>query len=224
MFTNPTTPNASDYISFLYGAVGIKPISLPTVKGTATGGSTTTLTDTSQAWTVNQWGSPFSYDVLDTTTGQLSGIASNTSNTLTLSTAFNTAVATGDTYIVMPDIVQTTLSVALDIVNPYLACASSQIYVLAVYNLAADRLINYANDDQFVANQSYFEDLRAKLKISSFTPGVVTSSSDESTSVGLLNPEALKMLTLNDLQTLKTSYGRTYMGYAQAYGTLWGLT
>lgn len=118
------------------------------------------------------------------------------------------------------DAIITTLAVAKEIVNTALTVAPS-IYVLAVYNLGADRLINYAND---VENQTYFADLRAKLSITTITTGVMSSGADAGTSAGMLNPEQMQLLTFQDLQTLKTPYGRQYMAFAQMYGrTLWGV-
>lgn len=151
MFTDPTTPNQADYLSFLRGTVGIKAALLPD----------------------------------------------------------------------NADIIVTSLAIAQEIVNEQLACASPRMYTLAVYNLATDRLINYAPD---VQNQTYFQDLRKDMKINQPSVGVVSSSSDESTSTTLLNPEQMKYFTLRDLQMLKTPYGREYMGLAQSVGTIWGLT
>lgn len=225
MATNPTTPNQADYLSFLYRAVGVPAKNLPSVLGTATGGTMSTLVDSTESWTVDQFGVPFAYVCLDTTGGQRSAIVSNTSNTLTFAVPLSAAISIGDGYIVMPDVVQTSFAVALEIVNDTLAAVSPSIYTLAVYNLAADALINFADDDSIVRNQTYFEDLRAKLRISEVSLGVVSSSSNDVSSTSLLNPEAMKTLTLQDLQALKTPYGRRYMGLAQAYGSnVWGLT
>jgi hypothetical protein len=119
-------------------------------------------------------------------------------------------------------IIQITLTISLEIVNVVLSVGSCQLYTLAVYNLAADRLITYAPD---VPAQTYFQDLRNKLNISSFTPGVPSEVADQGTSVGLLNPDFLKAMTIGDLQTLKTFYGRQYMAFAQDYGpAIWGVT
>lgn len=83
----------------------------------------------------------------------------------------------------------------------------------------ATLLSNAAVQEQFFAN------VRQKLKLNSFVPGVVGSTSDLSTSVGLDNPDFFKHLTLADLQLLKTPYGRQYLSLAQKYGpTIWGLT
>ena len=119
--------------------------------------------------------------------------------------------------------------VALDIVNEALNGASPTIYTLAVYNLGLDNLVNWAQDipgGTLYPNTDlpYFKGLRASLNIAQFTPGVVTSASDSSTSTSLLNPEALKDLTLGDLQNLKTTWGRQYLAFAQMYGPIWGLT
>jgi hypothetical protein len=117
----------------------------------------------------------------------------------------------------------TSLKIAQDIVNPKICIASSGIYVLAVYNLALDRLVNYQPD---VSGQSYFADLRGQkgYGINSLTVGVPAAASDNGTAVGILNPEQMKNLTFADLQNMKTPWGRAYMGIAMSVGTLWGLT
>ncbi len=84
---------------------------------------------------------------------------------------------------------------------------------------AATMLANAAVVEQFFANA------RRILKISSFAPGIVASTSDLSTSVGLENPDFMRGLTLEGLQLLKTTYGRAYLSIAQKYGpSIWGLT
>lgn len=119
-------------------------------------------------------------------------------------------------------ILTTTLTIATDIVNSALEQGSNDIYILAVYNLATDRLVNYAQDTSPAA---YFSTLRSNYKLSAFAPGVVSSSSDNGSATALLNAESMKNFTLQDLQTLKTPWGRQYMAFAQMYGpTLWGLT
>ena len=117
-------------------------------------------------------------------------------------------------------IIADTLTIAQDVVNPLLASMSGTLYVLAVYNLAADRLLNYAADQ---ANQTYFRDMRKELRLNDFSAGVPAAVSDNGTSVGLVNPEWMKAMTLQDLHTLKTPYGRRYMEIAQSWGpTIWG--
>jgi|SRR5688572_1660913 len=75
------------------------------------------------------------------------------------------------------------------------------------------------------ATEYYFANLRKQLKINSFVPGIVANTSDLTTSVGLDNPDFMKNLTLEQLQLLKTPFGRAYLMIAQKYGpTVWGLT
>jgi hypothetical protein len=120
-------------------------------------------------------------------------------------------------------------SVATAIVNPALAVVASTVnvapqidlYSLAVYNLAADNLINYAQDQP---GRTYFSDLRASLKINNFAAGVVASASDSGTSDSLATPDSLKNLTLSNLQNLKTPWGRQYLAFAQSFGSLWGVS
>jgi hypothetical protein len=95
------------------------------------------------------------------------------------------------------------------------------IYMMAVYNLGTDRLINLAPDAK---GQTYFMKLREDLGINSFTAGVVTATSDETTSTTLTTPDAFKNLTIGDLQNLKTPWGRDYLATAQKFGTLWGIS
>lgn len=110
--------------------------------------------------------------------------------------------------------------VALATVNPALATVPP-IYMLAVYNLGGDLLVNWAQD---VPPSTYWRDLREKFAIYAFAPGVVSSSSDNGTSTSLLNPDQMKDFTLAALQNLKTPWGRQYLAWAQSYGPLWGLS
>jgi hypothetical protein len=71
----------------------------------------------------------------------------------------------------------------------------------------------------------YFAKARKAFKLNTFVPGVVSSTSDLSTSVGLDNPDFFKNLTLDQLQLLKTPWGQRYLSIAQKYGpSVWGLT
>lgn len=105
------------------------------------------------------------------------------------------------------------------------------IYALAVYNLAGDRLINYAPDldgSPVIPGSNpplkYFAYSRKQYQLNSFVSGVVQSTSDESTSVSLVVPKALELLTIGDLQNLKTPWGRQYLAIAQDTGTDWGIS
>ena len=114
--------------------------------------------------------------------------------------------------------------------------SSWNMYAIAVYNLAADFLINFAQDqlgDPIVPNTisatspnglQYWAWLRSKYDVLSFFPGVIQSSSDEGTSSSYVVPEQFQNFSVADLQSLKTPYGRTYLGIAQSWGTVWGLS
>ena len=123
--------------------------------------------------------------------------------------------------------------VAYATVNTQLSTVPGPFYVLAVYNLGGDNLVNWAQDDvqppyPFPTNNPaglfYFAYLRDQFKINAFVPGVINSSSDEGTSQSMDTLDAYKNFTLSNLQNLKTPWGRTYLGFAQRVGTLWGLT
>jgi hypothetical protein len=126
----------------------------------------------------------------------------------------------------------TTLAVAKSLVNPALCIADScpdlslgyigpGIYEFAVYNLAGDLLVNFAQDQP---GQTYFFDLRKSLNINNFVPGLISESHDETTGESLLNQEFMKTLTMSDLQRMKTPWGRQYLMFAQSYGTLLGVS
>ena len=125
---------------------------------------------------------------------------------------------------------------ALSTVNLQLSAAWSPPgswtpYQIAVYNLAADIMINWAQDptDEPIYNQGppplqYFAWLRAQYCVNQFVAGVVQSTSDEGTSTSLVVSKAFDGLTINQLTNLRTPYGRAYLGLAQTVGTLWGIS
>jgi hypothetical protein len=65
--------------------------------GTATGGSTLTVIDTTKSWSTD-WTDYYVLMETGSNAGEISQIASNTTNTLTVSTAFTNDVSSGDTY------------------------------------------------------------------------------------------------------------------------------
>jgi hypothetical protein len=114
------------------------------------------------------------------------------------------------------------LTGALAIVNRQILTASPFAYDLALNNLAGHFLMLWAQDPP---GQTFFAEARKSYGLHSFTPGMVQSSADESTSNTLFIPDFFKGLTLADLQYLKTPYGRQYLEIAQSYGpSVWGLT
>ena len=75
------------------------------------------------------------------------------------------------------------------------------------------------------AIEQYFSNARRQLKIGAWVPGVVTSANDVSTGTGLLNPDFMRGLTIENLDLLKTQFGRSYLSLAQKYGpSAWGVT
>lgn len=113
------------------------------------------------------------------------------------------------------------LTMAQESVNPLVANVSPLTYLMAVYNLAADYVINFAPDQ---AGQDFFQRKRHEFGVDAFTPGVPSSASDGGTAVGLVVTSAMEGLTLSQLQNLKTPWGRAYLAIAQRFGTLWGIS
>jgi hypothetical protein len=115
---------------------------------------------------------------------------------------------------------------AIEMVNYYLYLASPILYTQAVYNLAGDFLVNIAQDDPNATPpyNTYWTDLRQKMQINNFVPGLINATNDQDTSAAIMTPFNLQNLTLADLQNLKTPWGRMYLSIAQSVGSMWGLT
>jgi hypothetical protein len=134
------------------------------------------------------------------------------------------AVPQGFTYTVLP---QASIywcyafDTAVAVVNLQLQCASALAYMLGIYNLATDNLINWAPD---TAPSTFWADLRTKFGAYNFIGGTVVSASDEGTSDSLATVESLTNLTIGQLQNLKTPWGRQYLAFAQEVGSQWGVT
>ena len=105
---------------------------------------------------------------------------------------------------------------ATAIVNPDFMTVPGPIYLQMVYNLAGHLLATWAPDVT-----TY---LRKQNNMLGFVTGIVSASGDEGSNVSLVVPKQAENLTLSQLQLTTTIWGRTYLGYAQDYGTNWGLS
>ncbi len=155
---------------------------------------------------------------------QAFGFTSPNPNTADLAVVINREVG-------IPVATTNTLTIQLTIALAYgvqwtykqLACIDNAIYLRAVYCLAIDRLLLYGIDPPN-GSSTLFADLRKKLSLTNFVPGVVASSGDDSSSQSFDVAESLKLLTLPDLQNMKSPWGREYLGYAQQGGPIWGMS
>lgn len=102
--------------------------------------------------------------------------------------------------------------------------APDSLYTIAVYNLAGHNLLVYGVDLSGSSDPTYFKDARAALKLNSFVAGAVTAASDEGTSASFTEAEWAKSLTIDQLDLLKTPYGRTALSLMQSSSTIWGLS
>lgn len=91
------------------------------------------------------------------------------------------------------------------------------LYITAVYNLATDTLLTYAQDQ---SGQTFFTQVQQKYQLHALVPGVISFAGDEGTQSTMVVPDAFKHMTIANLQNLKTPYGRTYLGIAQDFGSL----
>lgn len=123
------------------------------------------------------------------------------------------------------------LQASVDMTSEWLDIATPNEYTLAVYNLGGHNVALWGQDAPGAPlvpggdpPLPYFANLRRELKVMSFVPGVVSSTSDEGTSTSLLNPDFMKTLSMQDTILVKTPWGRQWMAFAQQIGTLWGLS
>lgn len=226
-------PNLLDYSRFLWNIVEVDEDNLPPFSATGTleaNSNVLTLTAVDEDFTVSLVSGAIITDSAKAVPAwpvtvmqkQLSGWPPPGEVGTYQMSASATVAVTEDAITATNNWVVTTLNVALSIVNRAIACVSSEVYAQAVYNLAADRLINFVPDQP---NQTYWQDIRRDMKILSPALGVPTSGSDQGTSGSLLNPDFMRKLTIADLQMLKTPYGRNYIGIAQSFGPeLFGLS
>ena len=117
-------------------------------------------------------------------------------------------------------------NVAIEIVSLQLQMVSPLSYTLAVYNLAANNLVTYAEDlpdaPVYQDDLPFFAYQRKRFGISAFVGGVISSSGDNGTNQSIDVVDSLKSLTLLDLNALNTPWGRTYLMFAGQIGSLWG--
>lgn len=110
---------------------------------------------------------------------------------------------------------------AINGVYDVIASIDAISYTLAVYNWAADWLINNAVDQY---PQTYFSTLQSQYQLNTPVVGVVNSTSDENTSASFSQGEQLRNLSIMSLNQNRTPWGRAYLAIAGATGPLWGLT
>ena len=135
---------------------------------------------------------------------------------------------------------------AYSIVNVNFMCVPGPLFLQAVYNLAMHLLACWAQDPAWTpqpitgggpngsppepwivvngVSYGYWQYLRQQNNIQGFITGIVSSSGDEGSSVGLVVPKQAENLTLSQLQLTTTFWGRWYLGIAQSYGTNWGMS
>ena len=94
-------------------------------------------------------------------------------------------------------------------------------YTLAVYNWAADWLLNWSPDQ---SGQVFFTTQRQNWNLQTPMTGLVEAASDESTSSSYAVSDAMRNMTIGSLNQFRSPFGRAYLAIAQSTGTLWGLT
>ncbi len=124
------------------------------------------------------------------------------------------ALAVGSPYI------QMAFELSMQTVLCQIRGISPLLYQQAVYNLAASLLIQYTPDNPCM---TYFSAYRKNNNIGGSRQGVISASSDETTSQSWLIPDFYKNLSISDFQNMSNPYGIAYLAIAQKYGAIWGL-
>ncbi len=210
-FTNPTTPNLTDFAAFVYANGASSPVLPFGSMGTVAIDTSGNLTAATQSGTVSAGMALVGTGLIDTT---YLSTYSPTSFTGTVSPVPSSAVS----------------DATVAAWSPYLAWAFNQasganlnpppfltpiIWVLATYNYGMHLLLKIAQDQP---NQSFFQNLRTQFKLGSFLAGVLSNASDEGTGAAIVVADPFKNLSLGNLDLLKTPYGREYLAYIQSYG------
>lgn len=247
MAVNPLCPNLADYRAFVYAQDRNASAAYPYAAGTVSAGTSATLSDIAANWAADQWDGCVVFDVTQSWGGLVisntptvasfivsagsvplidsSGAYVTDSSGEDVTATGNTLGLTpnpGDQYLIVQPSLSESLAIALCTVNATLHCASPILYTKAVYNLALDRLINFGID---VEGQTWLSDLRGRFEILAIETGSIASASDQGTSGSYVVPEQMQSFTLDELQLMKTPFGRAYLAIAQKYGqAIWGLS
>lgn len=96
-------------------------------------------------------------------------------------------------------------------------------YVNTVYCCATHVQLSITQD---IAGSTFFQTQRSSTGFSLLTPasGTLSSSSDQGTSASWVVPDAMKNLTLQDLDFAKTPWGRVWIAWGQDFGNAWGVS
>lgn len=104
--------------------------------------------------------------------------------------------------------------------SPYFSESPATWRVL-FFNLGGHFLIGQAPD---VEGSYFFEGKREEFNFYNTTAGVVSSTSDESTSVSMVVSPAMANLTLGNLEMMKDPYGKKALSILMELGPLWGIS
>ena len=211
MWTNPQTPNPSDFLTFVYGQ-GVPQGDFPS--GSLAGVSIDTsgnLTATSSVGTV----SAGMAIVLSTSVPYLYLTAWKGSNfSGTVSPAPQTAVSDQTLSVYTPSLLWA-FQYAFDRCPAGSGYIPASAYVPALYNLGMHQLLKIGQD---ISGQAFFTNARTQYSLLNFIGGIISSASDQNTASTTAVPDLLKNMNLSDLDLVKTPWGREYMAYAMEFG------
>lgn len=94
-------------------------------------------------------------------------------------------------------------------------------YTIACYNCAGHILIGILPTQE---GTPVMPEIRKRLGFYSGNFGIIQSAADQGTSDSLAVPDALKQLTIGDLQFTQSPWGRAFLAFQQDFGGLFGLT
>lgn len=108
--------------------------------------------------------------------------------------------------------------------NGMWGCSPSIVYNTTLYNMGASLLLNYGYDESDYEGEDWFVMQRQAFGLDCFTPGVIESAADQGTSGSLAISDAVKNLSLAELQMLKDPYGMRALAVLQEMASVWTLT
>lgn len=222
-FTNPTTPNLADFVTFCQNQ----------------GVNATVLSPTSDwfQWALNiaQDTAPYVCEVpgivyvLAVYNFGLHWLISQAPDTLGLgltSLAWANGLVTATTTAALGFSVGDTFNVSIVGAAPMAYNGSYLATVMGTNTFTYPMPTNPgASTSPGLFNLVFFSQLRQQFNLLGFVAGVVQTSTDQGTSTTLAVPDFFKNLTLDDLDFIKTPWGRAYKAYEQKAGpTVIGLT
>ena len=215
MFTNPTQPNLTDFITFCQ-AQGVEAGFLPVTSDYYVWGlqyAENIVINVPQIPAIQYVIAVYNLGMHWLVTNAPDVRAANASLTWATGTVTATTAAPLDLTIGETFPVTITAAVPTGYNGPYSATVTgtSTFTYLVATNPGTETAAGFYN-------LQFFSDLRKKFNLLAFSAGPINSSADNGTSESTVVSDVMKQLTFSDLEVMLTPWGRKYLAFAQMYG------